>query len=85
MKYECFEYKSILETEPHRQQEFEESCGVLLQVHEAESFCIAVFDFGAISLPGELAARLSKLIGQKIGILRLDGYHVRRLDGEKHA
>ena len=82
MNYECFEYKSILETKLRRPLECEESGGFLLQVIEAEGFCIAVFSWGAVSLPDdeELAARLRKLIGRKIGIFRLDGYHVRELE-----
>jgi hypothetical protein len=84
LNYNCPTYKSISAPEPHRQQEFEESRGILLRVHESEGFCIAIFAWGAVSLPGDLANRLRELIGQKIGILRLDGYHVRELEGD-HA
>jgi hypothetical protein len=77
--HSCNEYGSILESEPRRQQELEESRGVLLGVHDAEGFCITVFAWGEISLPVELKSRLQELVGRKIGILRLDGYHIREV------
>jgi hypothetical protein len=80
----CSEYKSILGTGPHRPQNLEENRGVLLQVTEREGFAVATFSHGAISLPGDLAARLRALVGKKIGILCLDGYYIRDLS-EDHA
>ena len=65
--------------EPVRQAELDESRGQLLQVQEAEGQCIAIFAWGAVSLPGELADRLREFVGHKIGILRLDGWHIRDL------
>lgn len=81
MNYAVSEYKSILES-PHRQAEFEEARGVLLRVFDSEGFCIAVFSWGAISLPEEFTDQLNELIGRKIGILRLDGHHIRDLEAE---
>jgi len=71
--YPYSELKSVSESEPHFQQELEESRGVLLRVYPKDGFCIAVYNFGAVALPLELEARLRELIGRKIGILRLDG------------
>jgi hypothetical protein len=85
MNNACSEYKSILGTGPHRPQNFEENRGVLLQVTELEGFAVAVFSHGAISLPGEFAAKLRELVGRKIGILSLDGIHIRDLEAEDHA
>jgi hypothetical protein len=85
MNNACSEYKFILGNGPHRPQNFEENRGVLLQVTELEGFAVAVFPHGAISLPGEFAAKLRELMGRKIGILCLDGYHIRDLEAEDHA
>lgn len=79
LNYSCFEMKRLSEPEPRRQQELEECRGELLRVHEAEGFCVAIFAWGAVSLPGELVGRLRELVGRKIGILRLDGYHIREV------
>jgi hypothetical protein len=35
-----------------------------------------------VLLPEELAEKLQALVGKRIGILRLDGYHVRCFDEE---
>lgn len=68
--------------EVQRQAELEESRGVLLKILELGAQCIAVYDFGAVELPEDLAAELRKLIGHKISVLRLDGFHVRDLGAE---
>jgi hypothetical protein len=74
-----------LEAAPHRQAELEESRGILLKVLESEGSCIAVYDFGAVSLPGEMAEQLRALIGHTIAVLRLSGqYRVQDL-GAKDA
>lgn len=77
--YPIAEHKSLSEPALRRLAELEESRGQLIQVHEAEGQCIAVFSWGAVYLPEELAGRLRELIGRKIGVLRLDGWHVREL------
>jgi hypothetical protein len=66
--------------EAHRLEELEEAVGVLYQVSEQEGHCLAVFSWGTIVLPADMAAKLSSLVGQRVGILRLDGYRVRVLD-----
>jgi hypothetical protein len=68
-----------------RLAELEEAVGILHQVTESEGFAIAVFAWGAISLPGEMSTRLRELINRKIAVLRLDGYHLRDLEAEDHA
>lgn len=83
MKYPCFEYKNPLESEPRRLADLEEGRGKLLRVMVLEGLAVAVFPWGAIALPIELEARLGELVGQKVGILRLDGYHVRCLDSQR--
>jgi hypothetical protein len=78
------EFKSFLGIPP-RQQELEEARGELLSVSELEGFAVAIFPWGGISLPGEFSGRLQELVGKKVGILRLEGYHIRDLDGDGHA
>ena len=64
----------------------EEGRGRLLRVLESEGHCIAIFDFGGVALPGQMAARLRELIGKKIAILKFEkNYKIRCLDGEDHA
>lgn len=71
--------------EAHRLEELEEAVGVLCQVSEQEGHCLAVFSWGTIALPADMAARLRDMVGQRIGILRLDGYRVRVLDMRHRA
>ena len=66
---------------PHRLRELEEQHHTLLGVRVEDGQCIANFPNGEFVFPEELREELSPLVGQEIGILRLDGkYHVRRLD-----
>ena len=67
-------------SEARRLEELEEAVGVLRQVSELEGYCLAVFSWGSVYLPGELAARLRELTGKKLAILRLNGYHLRVVD-----
>jgi len=85
LNYFCLEAKRLSDPGPHQPQNLEENRGKLLKVTELEGFVVAVFPHGAISLPGEFAGELRELIGRKIGILRLDGYHIRDLDAEGYA
>ena len=62
-----------------RLSDYEEARGQLLRVFERDGFVIAVFPWGAVSLPDEFAARLRELVGRKIGILNLCGYRLRAL------
>lgn len=77
MFYACQTFKPISEADPHRLTELEEARGQLLRILELEGQCIAVFSWGAISLPAEMTGKLQGLIGRKVGILRLAGWHVR--------
>jgi hypothetical protein len=80
MFYDCNTFKPISES-PHRIQELEEARGELLRVFESEGQRIAVFSWGAVSLPGELQGELQALVGKTVCILRLDGkYHLRVVD-----
>jgi hypothetical protein len=74
MNYAVLEHKSILNS-PRRLQELEEERHTLLSVHSLEGQCIAKFPNGVFIFPEEMEARLRELVGQKIGILRLDGRH----------
>jgi hypothetical protein len=76
MNYDCFEYKPIQE-EPRPLQDGWEARGQLLSVFCRDGFAVASFAWGCCALPEELEPRLSELIGREIGILRLDGYHLR--------
>lgn len=77
--YSVNPYKSILEA-PHRIQELEEARGGLLRVFEVEGQCVAVFEWGTVSLPAELQGELQALVGKTVAVLRLNGYHVREVN-----
>jgi len=76
MNSACCEYKPSVDTMPKGLAEFNEVIGVLLKVVELDGTAVAVFECGEFSLPIELAKKLRELQGKKIGILRLNGYHV---------
>jgi len=65
---------------PH---EYGEILGVLHQINAPmDGVIVALIGEIPMILPSELDARLHEFIGRKIGILRLDGYHLRCLDDE---
>ena len=68
--------------EAYRLSELEMVHGDLHSVENTESGLIAVIGKISVSLPEELAGQLQALVGKRIGILRLDGYHVRCFDEE---
>jgi hypothetical protein len=68
-----------------RPQEYDEVRGQLFQVEEADGGCLALIDKIPVLLPEELAGTLQDLIGLRVGILKLDGFHIRDLDGKAHA
>lgn len=79
MNYDCFEYKSSQEI--RRLSELEEGRGKLLRVLILEGFAVAVFPWGAISLPVEMREVLAGLVGKTVSVLRLDGrFHCRAVD-----
>jgi hypothetical protein len=59
--------------------ELEEARDFLQDILEIDGCCIAHFSFGDIQLPSDLAPQLRKLVGKRIGILRLDGYRIREI------
>jgi hypothetical protein len=72
--------------EPYRLSELEEVLGELLSVKNTDIGLVAQISKISVLLPEELAGKLQGLVGKRIGILRLDGYHVRCLDkDEVHA
>ena len=66
----------------HRLSELEEVVGDLNSFENTEIGLVAVIGKISVLLPEELAEKLQGLVGHRIGILRLDGYHVRGLDEE---
>lgn len=77
----CLEHKNISEIKPHHQQELEEIWGVLYRFEATpEGGIVALISKILVHLPEELAGRLQGLIGRRIAVLKLDGYHVRCLD-----
>jgi|GEM_PF-570562 len=80
--YDRSQFKPYLES-PHRLSELEEARGQLLRIFESEGQCIAVFAWGAISLPAEIEQRLRPLVGHKVACMRLDGkIRIRDLEAE---
>ncbi len=82
MQYACMEFKPFYKNnhnaEAHRLADCEEARGELLRVFESEGQCVAAFDWGAVSLPGELLEELRPLVGKDCAILWLDGkFHIR--------
>lgn len=66
--------------EAYRMSELDEVLGDLHAVEEADGGCQALIGKIPVVLPSELAGKLEGLVGKRIGILRLDGYHVRCLE-----
>ena len=72
--------------EAHRLSELKEILGELRSIENTEIGLVAQISKISVLLPEELAGKLQSLVGKRIGILRLDGYHVRCLDKEEvHA
>lgn len=69
----------------YRLSELEEVVGTLHSVDNADIGIIAVIGKIAVWLPEGLAVELNGLIGQRVAVLRLDGYRVRCLGGEVHG
>ena len=65
-----------------RLQEREEARDLLLNVSLKDGACVARFRFGEVAFPEELEEQLRELVGRETAVLRLDGYHVRRLDSD---
>jgi hypothetical protein len=67
-----------------RLEELEEVLGDLHSADVNDIGLIAVIGRISVWLPNELEENLKGLVGQRVGILRLDGYHIRCLR-EKNA
>jgi hypothetical protein len=81
MNYACIEYKSTLGPGPRLLLDLEEARDDLLNVSEAEGYCIADFKFGAVALPLKLMDQIKDMVGRRCGVLRIDGsYRIRCLD-----
>ncbi len=70
--------------EASRLSELEEILGVLYSLEMSELGLIAVIGKIKVLLPEELAPQLESLLGKRMALLRLRGYHVRCLE-DKHA
>jgi hypothetical protein len=71
--------------ESYRLSELEEVLGELQNIEITEIGMIAVIGNISLLLPEELAIQLKGLIGRRVAVLRLDGYHVRCLENDKHV
>ena len=69
----------------YRMGELDEVIGDLHHIENTEIGLIALIGKVPVLLPEGLAGKLGGLVGKRIGILRYEGYHMRCLDGEKHA
>lgn len=64
----------------YRMRELDEVLGPLHHVENSpHDGCLALIGKIPVLLPSEIFGELQKLIGRKIGILRLDGYHIREV------
>jgi hypothetical protein len=68
------------QSKPYRMAEGEEIYGVLHRIEKIELGQVALISKIPVLLPEELAGKLQGLIGQRIGMLRLEGYHIRCLN-----
>ncbi|MCJ7443890.1 MAG: hypothetical protein MUO26_05075 [Methanotrichaceae archaeon] len=67
----------------YRMAELDEVVGDLYSIERTEVGLLALIGKVSVLLPEELAGKLSTLVGKRIGIIRLDGYRVRCLNGQK--
>jgi hypothetical protein len=67
---------------PYRLHELDEVRGQLYHIETCDDGgLLCLIEQIPVILPAEMDDRLRELLGCKIGVLRLGGYHVRRLDG----
>jgi hypothetical protein len=69
----------------YRLSELEEVLGDLHSVEVTDIGLIAVIGRISVCLLEELEEKLKVLVGQMVGILRLDGYHARCLENENRS
>ena len=63
----------------YRQAELEEVVGDLYSIEVTDLGLIAVIGKISVWLPEDLEEKLNGWIGRRVGVLRLDGYHLRCL------
>jgi hypothetical protein len=69
-----------------RLAELDEALDILDGIDDlSDDGIVARFRFGSIWLPEELGSELRALVGKKVGVLRLDGYRVRCLNGGNNS
>lgn len=60
--------------------QLQEARGLLQSVDDYNGRCLAVFEFGEVAFPSEMAARLTPVVGCCIAVLRLDDcYYIREV------
>jgi hypothetical protein len=75
----------LIINEPRLLAEFEEVLGTLQSIEMTEIGIIAHIGKVSVLLPKEMASDLDGLVNTRMGLLRLDGYHVRCLDKVVHG
>jgi hypothetical protein len=65
---------------PYHMHEFEGVRGDLRHIEETDNGCLAFIGKIPVILPSELTGKLQSLVGRRVSVLKLDGYHVRELE-----
>ncbi len=65
--------------EAYHMSELDEILGPLYSIEEVEGGIVALIGRIHVYLPSELSEKLQGLIGQRVGVLRIEGYRVRAL------
>ncbi len=66
--------------EPYRMTELDEVLGPLHALDETDNGLVALIGKIHVLLPREMSPRLQEMMGQRIGILRYEGYRLRVLE-----
>ena len=66
--------------EAYRLQEFEEVVGDLRNIKKTENGLLVRISKFNVILPVELFGKLQGLMGRRVAVLKLDGFHVRCLE-----
>jgi hypothetical protein len=75
-----------MDGQPYRMRPWDEVLGQALGVEEHDDYCLALIGKIPVILPQEMAAKLEKTRGHRIGVLRTDfDYRLRVLEAEAHA
>jgi len=73
------EWFALTANKVYRQAELEEVVGDLYSIEVTDLGLIAVIGKISVWLPEDLEEKLNGWIGRRVGVLRLDGYHLRCL------